>query len=121
MVDPFVYLHGADGDGENDNVQAAHLVHKLKEGAREGNSACLIVQHKRKDKNGNAIDDIRGASAFVGACRSTLAFEAHRPKPRQPGWSPISPSTSSAWRTSNTILLIRDTPLWGCMFSICSE
>ena len=87
-VDPFVYLHGADGDGENDNVQAAHLVHKLKEAAREGNSACLIVQHKRKDKNGNPVDDIRGASAFVGACRSTLAFEAHKAEAEAAGVEP---------------------------------
>jgi hypothetical protein len=69
ILDPLVSLHGLS---ENDNVQMDQLIKKLAWLANHKNCAVLVLHHSRKGQVGqteHSIDDVRGGSAIVDACR----------------------------------------------------
>jgi hypothetical protein len=69
IVDPFVACHAVS---ENDNAKLEKVTRAWARIANETNCAIELVHHFRKS-NGNAeatADDVRGASAIVGAARS---------------------------------------------------
>jgi AAA domain len=75
MVDPLISFHNL---AESDN---AHMDLLIKEGfatiASRTNSACLLFHHTGKSRLGQAdatVDDGRGASAIIWACRSARVY-----------------------------------------------
>ena len=74
-VDPFIRTHGVP---ENDNNAIKSVVTYYEEIARECGVAISLWHHARKGKGGNndaTVDDARGASSFVDACRSVRILE----------------------------------------------
>jgi hypothetical protein len=69
IVDPFVACHAVS---ENDNAKLEKVTRAWARIANETNCAIELVHHFRKSNgNGEATaDDVRGASAIVGAARS---------------------------------------------------
>lgn len=68
ILDPFIATHGVN---ENDNPAMEKVMWEWRAIAEQGNIAVEIVHHFRKG-NGNeaSSEDVRGASALLGACRS---------------------------------------------------
>jgi hypothetical protein len=72
VLDPLVELHEA---GENDNVQMRGVIGYVRNIAKEGNCAVLLVAHSKKpdkarsDSFAGDMDSARGASAQVAAIR----------------------------------------------------
>jgi hypothetical protein len=72
VLDPLVELHEA---GENDNVQMRCVIGYVRNIAKEGNCAVLLVAHSKKpdkarsDSFAGDMDSARGASAQVAAIR----------------------------------------------------
>jgi hypothetical protein len=68
ILDPFIATHGVN---ENDNPAMEKVMWEWRAIADQGNIAVEIVHHFRKG-NGNeaSSEDVRGASALLGACRS---------------------------------------------------
>ncbi len=68
VADPFVTLHRIS---ENDNVLIDSLMGTLRDASHEARSAVELAHHLRKLNGQEAsVDDIRGASSIIGACRS---------------------------------------------------
>jgi hypothetical protein len=69
IVDPFVASHAVS---ENDNAKLEKVTRAWARIANEANCAVELVHHFRKGSGGGepTADDVRGASAIVGAARS---------------------------------------------------
>lgn len=70
IVDPFVASHAVS---ENDNAKLEKVTRAWARIANETNCAIELVHHFRKNSGGGGeptVDDVRGASAIVGAARS---------------------------------------------------
>ena len=68
IVDPFVACHAIS---ENDNAKLEKVTRAWAHIANETNCAVELVHHFRKSNGGEpTVDDVRGASAIVGAARS---------------------------------------------------
>jgi RecA-family ATPase len=68
ILDPFIATHAVN---ENNNPAMEKVMWEWRAVAEQGNIAVEIVHHFRKG-NGNeaSSEDVRGASALLGACRS---------------------------------------------------
>ena len=72
IVDPFVKTHGVQ---ENDNGGIDQVVDLWASIARETNSAIDLIHHLKKLGGAEVtIDDVRGASAIVGAVRAVRLY-----------------------------------------------
>lgn len=71
VLDPLVLLHDLD---ENSNADMGAFLEFLQETAREANCAILLVHHARKDKSGQSMDALRGASAIAASARSVYTL-----------------------------------------------
>lgn len=71
VLDPLVLLHDLD---ENSNADMGAFLEFLQETARETNCAILLVHHARKDKSGQSMDALRGASAIAASARSVYTL-----------------------------------------------
>lgn len=68
LVDPFVTLHRVS---ENDNVMIDGVMTVMRNIAHDSMAAIELAHHFRKMNGQEAsVDDVRGASSIVGACRS---------------------------------------------------
>jgi hypothetical protein len=74
IVDPFVACHAVS---ENDNSKLEKVTRAWARIANETNCAVELVHHFRKSGGGEpTADDVRGASAIVGAARSVRILAA---------------------------------------------
>lgn len=65
LLDPLIAFYGGD---ENDNSEARYFMSLLNKWASEDKKTFIVIHHNnKKDKDG--ASSIRGASAFVDACR----------------------------------------------------
>ena len=65
LLDPLIAFYGGD---ENDNSEARYFMSLLNKWASEDKKTFIVIHHNnKKDKEG--ASSIRGASAFVDACR----------------------------------------------------
>ncbi|MFD1959131.1 AAA family ATPase [Novosphingobium panipatense] len=71
VLDPLVFLHDLD---ENSNAEMAAFFEFLQETARDTSCAILLVHHARKDKGGQSMDVLRGASAIAASARSVYTL-----------------------------------------------
>ena len=74
VVDPFVASHAIS---ENDNTKLEKVTRAWARIANETNCAVELVHHNRKSNGAEpTVDDVRGASAIVGAARSVRILAA---------------------------------------------
>ena len=77
LIDPFIGCHEIS---ENDNKTVDALVKRLAALARQANCAIELVHHSRKLNGENAtVESVRGASAFVAACRDVRLLRRMEP------------------------------------------
>lgn len=69
VLDPLLAMYGSD---ENDNSQARQFMQPFMNWAREENKCIVFLHHSKK---GGEESRVRGAGAFVDACRTVYEIE----------------------------------------------
>lgn len=69
VLDPLLAMYGSD---ENDNSQARMFMQPFMDWAKETNKCIVFLHHSKKGGDGSKV---RGAGAFVDACRTVYEIE----------------------------------------------
>ena len=73
VFDPLLAFYGGD---ENDNSQARVFMQPFMNWASKDNKAIVFLHHSSKSMNQTQFNRVRGASAFVDACR--VSYEMNK-------------------------------------------